>query len=302
LAARAERYLAAAHAARTREAYQRDWDAFEAWCARLGFLAWPAAPRTLELYLTHLAALGRKASTIRRARTAIGLAHGHAGLPRPDQHARIRALERGIGRVHGAREQGARPLLEHELAEVVRALGHSPREERDRALLLVGFAGAFRASELAGFNVDDVTFTPQGALLRVQRSKTDPLGKGQCTQVPYGAHADTCPGRALQAWLARVGRRSGPLFRRVQGNTVEPSRIHPRAVTRALQRAAARAGLPVHYSAHSLRVGLATSAYARGVSTREIQLQGRWQHPCSVERYIRLEHVPGRKNVAEGLL
>ena len=100
----------------------------------------------LAAHLTPLAELGRRPSPIRRARVAIGLAHPHAGVPRPDQNAGIRALERGIGRVHGSREEGAPPLLEHELARVVRVLGDSPREDRDRAMLLVGFQ-ARRASD-----------------------------------------------------------------------------------------------------------------------------------------------------------
>lgn len=183
----------------------------------------------------------------------------------------------------------------------MKRLGHAPRDIRDRALLLVGFAGAFRSSELAGLNVEDVRFIARGLELRLRRSKEDPLGKGALTRIPCGARADTCPVEALRAWIGRVGRPAGPLFRVVSGARIEHQRIHPRAVSRALQRAAERAGLTLHYSSHSLRVGLATSAYAQGATLREIQLQGRWQDPRSVQRYIQIEHVPGRKNVAEGL-
>ncbi len=302
LGAEAERYAEQAHAQATRKAYRADWAAFEHWCDLQRVQALPAPPRTLELYLTHLAGLGRKASTIRRARIAIGLAHGHADQARPDQNPRIRAVERGIGRVHGACEEGAVPLLEDQLAKVVAVLGHSPRDERDRAMLLVGFAGAFRASELAGLNVADVTFNAQGLLVDVRRRKEDQLGRGTRTELPFGSAEGTCPVRALETWLARVGRPAGPLFRVVAAAVIKHQRIHPRAVTRAVQRAVARAGLRGDYSAHSLRVGLATSAYAHGATRREIQLQGRWQDPRSVDRYIQMEHVPGRKNVAQGLL
>ena len=102
--------------------------------------------------------------------------------------------------------------------------------------------------------------------------------------------------------MERVGRPAGPLFRVIVGCSVEHERIHPKAVTRAVQRAVAKAGIEGEYSAHSLRVGLATSAYAHGATKREIQIQGRWQDPRSVDRYIQMEHVPGRKNVVEGLL
>ncbi len=187
LAAQAEHYVQEAHSGRTRKAYRSDWLAFETWCAANGALALPASPGTLELYLTHLAGLGRKASTIRRARIAIGLAHGHAGQARPDQNARIRTLERGIGRVHGAREEGAVPLLQDQLATVVAVLGCSLRDERDRAMLLLGFAGAFRASELAGLDVTDVTFNTHGLVIDVRHSKEDHLGLGKRTEIPFGS-------------------------------------------------------------------------------------------------------------------
>ena len=302
LQAQAERYVEHAHAVNTRRAYRSDWAAFEAWCTARQLTSLPASESTLELYLTHLAGLGRRASTIRRARIAIGLAHGHAGAARPDQHPRIRTLERGIGRTHGAREQGAAPMLERELAAVVKMLGHSPRDDRDRALLLLCFAGAFRRGELAGLNIEDVTFRADGLEVHLRRSKEDQLGKGACTLVPFGSSEATCPVRALSRWLERVERPAGPLFRAIYGNVVEHQRMSDRCVTRAVQRIAARAGLALRYSAHSLRSGLATSAYAHGATKHEIQLQGRWQDPRSVDRYIHMECVPGRKNVASGLL
>ena len=302
LGARADRYVEEAHARNTRRAYQGDWAAFERWCLAAGAVALPASTRTLELYLTYLAELGRRPSTIRRARIAIGLAHGHAGLPRPDQHARVRTLERGIARVHGAREEGAPPLLEHELARAVRALRDSPRDDRDRAMLLIGFAGAFRSSDLAALRIEHVTFDAEGVVLLLSRSKEDQLGRGALTRIPFGQHEETCPVDALKRWIARVGRPAGPLFRVIRGAIIEHHRVSTRAVDRALKRAVARAGLDGGYSSHSLRVGLATSAYAHGATPREIQLHGRWLDPRSVHRYIQLEHVHDRRNVAEGLL
>lgn len=298
----AERYVQEAHAKRTREAYQADWSAFEAWCQSQALDALPASVHTLELYLTRLAKCGRKASTIRRARVSIGLAHAYADVARPDRHPRIRTLERGIGRVHGVHEEGAPPLLDEQLALVVRTLGRSPRDDRDRALLLLGFAAAMRRSELSGLDIPDVTFTETGLELRVRRSKEDQLGRGAVTQVPLGSHPDTCPVRALKLWLGRVGRPAGPLFRVIRGTIIEHERMHPKAATRAVQRAVARAGLAPVYSSHSLRAGLATSAYAHGATEREIQLQGRWRDARSLHRYIQIERVPGRKNVADGLL
>jgi len=302
LATAAAHYVEQAHADNTRRAYQGDWRAFETWCSVHSLQALPASSQTLELYLTHLARRGLKASTIRRARIAIGLAHGHADEARPDKHARIRALERGIGRVHGAREEGAVPLLDHQIEKVVAVLGRSPHDERDRALILLGFAGGFRASELAGLQMEDLTFGGSGLFVDVRRSKADQLALGVRTEIRLGKTAATCPVRALETWIARVGRPSGPLFRVVRGTIIEHERIHPRAVTRAVQRAVVKAKLERDYSAHSLRSGMATSAHARGATRQEIQQQGRWKALLSVDRYIHEDLAAARPNIAAGLL
>lgn len=302
LAARAQRFEDNAHAQRTRDSYQADWDAFESWCAAQGRAALPASVETLRLYLTQLADRGLKVSTIRHARKSIGLAHGHAGVPRPDRDARIRALERGMGRELGTREEGVDALLEHELARAVGTLRDSPRDDRDRAVLLIGFAGAFRAGELAGLDLDSYQPTPAGVRIFVRRSKDDPLGRGAHVDIPRGTSPDTCPVEALRIWVGRVGRPSGPLFRVVYGAQIEPQRMSARAVARAVQRLTERAGIEGRFGAHSLRSGLATSASARGCTTREIAVHGRWRDERSVGRYIQEARITNRRNVAEGLL
>ncbi|MDB4991743.1 MAG: integrase family protein [Myxococcaceae bacterium] len=299
---RASHYEKNAHTDGTRKSYQRDWDAFERWCAQAGHVAMPAGWETLRLYLTHLAELGRRPSTIRHARKSIGLAHAHAGAPRPDRDERIRTLERGIACELGSREVGVVPLLEHELARAVATLRHSPRDDRDRALILLGFSGAFRAADLAGLTMDSVKFTPEGMRIFLARSKEDRIGEGSHTDIPRGAQEETCPVKAMRSWLARVGRPSGPLFRVVHGAQIEHQRISTRAVARAVQRVTERAGLQGHYAAHSLRSGLATSAHAHGHADREIQAHGRWKDRRSLDRYIDVERIAGRRNVAEGLL
>jgi site-specific recombinase XerD len=302
LDARVSQYVLGAQASRTRAAYRTDWLNFERWCADAGETALPASSRTLARYLTHLAALGRKTSTIRRARVAIGVAHGLAGEARPDRDPRIRALERGIGRAHGVREEGPDPLVVEHLAKLIATAGKSARDCRDRAMLLLGFAGAYRASDLATINIENLSFNGRGMTVLLTRSKEDQLARGAQTEIPYGANAALCPVTAVREWLSRVGRPQGPLFRVVAGTVIEPHRIHPRAVTRAVQRFASRADLSGHFSAHSLRSGFATSAYARGASGLEIQDHGRWKDPRSLERYIHVRHVSDRRNVAARVL
>lgn len=286
----------------TRTAYEGDMRAFTKWCAARGWSALPASEATLARYLTDLAVRGRKASTIRRARIAIGLEHADKKLPRPDQTEGIRKLEHGIGRVHGTREVGPDPLLHDQLRTVTSTLGHSVRGVRDRALILVGFGGAFRASVLAAMQIEHLTFTPQGVDIFVPRSKEDQLGRGRTAEVPCGSDALTCPVRALRDWLALLGRARGPLFATVRGSKIEQRAMHPRAAARAVQRATAAAGLQGHYAAHSLRSGLATSADALGHTASAIRAHGGWLDTRSVYRYIRPERVPDRTNVAAGLL
>jgi site-specific recombinase XerD len=297
-----EHYLQAAHADQTRKAYASDWSLFERWCAKHGERPLPASPNTLARYLTQLAKNGRKASTIRRARIAIGLAHGRADFARPDRHERIRALERGIGRTHGTAEQGARPILVVELDRMVAGLGTSIRDARDRALLLLGFAGAMRSSELAALDVEDIIMHADGMRVRLRRSKEDPLRRGCTIDIPRAESARLCAVAAVACWTRLLDETTGPLFRLCRGSSIESHRIAARVVSRVVQRAASRAGLDGEYSSHSLRSGLATSAFANGASDRDIQVHGRWKARESLDRYIHPENVPNRRNVVVGLL
>jgi len=177
-----------------------------------------------------------------------------------------------------------------------------PHDDRDRAVILLGFAGAFRASELVGLNMEQLRFSAQGLRIFVERSKEDQTGKGAFVDVPCGNNPVTCAVRAVSTWIGRVGRPWGPLFRVVRGTVIEHERMHSGAVSRAVQRLAARAGLVGDYSAHSLRVGLATSAYMAGHSAASIQRHGRWLDRRSVDRYIRLAPIYEAENPATGLL
>jgi site-specific recombinase XerD len=294
-------YVREARAKSTRLAYSKDWRSFEHWCEAQGERALPASSLTLSRYLAHLAQAGRKASTIRRARISISVLHGYWGAPRPDRDDCVRTLERGIGRTHGNHEENAAPLLVGELERVLDALEQSPEGERDRALLLLGFAGAYRASELVGLDVSDLEFCGSRLLVHLRRSKEDQLGHGATTELTTANNPALCPVGAMRNWLKRVGRSSGVVFYNIDGRHAG-QRIGERTVTRIVQRAAARAGLVGEYSAHSLRAGFATSAFAAGASDRAIQLHGRWKDRRSLDRYIHVRAVPQQRNVISRLL
>lgn len=299
---RVHAYTEAAHSNNTRRAYRSDWAAFAAWCAEQGEASMPTSSSTLARYLAFLADSGKKASTVRRARVAVGLAHGWAGAARPDRDVTIRTVERGIARTHGAREEGAQALLASDLPALVKAFRGGPHDDRDRAVILLGFAGAFRASELVGLNVEQLEFNGEGLRVFVTRSKEDQAGKGAYVDVPRGESRSTCPVRAVSTWLGRVGRNVGPLFRVVRGTVIEHERMHVGAVSRALQRACARVGLEGDYASHSLRRGLVTSARKAGAPLEAIQRHGRWKNRRSLARYLDLEHLYAAANPALGLL
>jgi integrase len=263
---------------------------FERWCSEQGVSPLPASSETLARYLGHLADTGRKASTIRRARISICVIHSEHGFGRPDADEQVRVLERKIARSDSAAEQGAPPLLLPDLERMMHALGNTRRDERDRALLLLGFAGAFRSCELVALDPHHLMRTGYG--LRVQV----PLGgREQHVEIRRSRNALLCAVTAVERWLNRLCSVDGAVFRTVCGERVTSERLAPRAVSRAVQRAAARAQLSTEYSSSSLRSGLAASARAQGRSVRDIQVHGRWKDARSVQRYVQAAAVGGRR-------
>ncbi len=176
----------------------------------------------------------------------------------------------GLLRVHGRPQHKAAALTLAMLRQLVATCDDSPRGRRDRALLLIGFAGALRRSELVALRVEDVALVASGLRVRIRRGKTDAAGEGAEIGLPRGRHAETCPVRALEAWQAVAQRKAGPLFRRVgAGGGIGDTALHPDAVRRILAHRVALAGLDVdgfeRLSAHALRVGFITAAYDKGV-------------------------------------
>jgi integrase len=160
---------------------------------------------------------------------------------------------------------------------------------RDRALLLVGFAGGFRRSELVSFDIDDISETANGLVIRVRRSKTDPEAKGATVALPCGSTAATCPVRSYRAWIAAAGIASGPAFRSVDRHgRIGQGRMNAGSVARLIQRAAEAAGLdPARYAGHSLRAGFATQAFLNGAAEVSILRQTRHNSLHTLRKYIR---------------
>ena len=160
---------------------------------------------------------------------------------------------------------------------------------RDRALVLLGFAGAFRRSELVALDVDDCGFEKNGLTVTLRRPKTDQDGVGRKIGIPYGSNPETCPVPTIQAWIDTVGISAGPLFRSINRHgRIQAGRLSPVDVTRIVKKLATRAGLdPAKYADHSLRAGHATSAAIAGASERSIMNQTGHRSVQMVRRYIR---------------
>jgi site-specific recombinase XerD len=270
-------YATASKAPNTIRAYRRDLRDFEDFCSEAGLAPLPASSETVALYLASLAEAGAKASTIERRVAAISQAHQLAGhVPSPTQDWMVRATMSGIRRTIGTAPAKKAAAVTAELRRFVDVCpADTLAGRRDRAVLLLGFAGAFRRSELVSLDVDDLEETTDGLRLQLRRSKTDPEAAGTEKGIPFGAHPETCPVRAVRAWLAAADIEQGALFRPVnRHDQLQPGRLTDQSVALIVKRAALRAGLDAsRYAGHSLRSGLATSAADGGAPERAIARQ-----------------------------
>jgi len=289
--AKSQAYQDAADAPATLRAYASDLANYKAWCEKHGFLPMPAAPEVVGAYLA-AAGEGYALPTLRRRVAAIARACGVAGQPLDTKHPAIRETLRGIARKHGVPARRAAALTTAEVKKLARACGTDLAGARDRALFLVGFAGALRRSELVALDVAHVTWKADGMKLLIERSKTDAEGEGAEIAVPRGRSPETCPVTALEQWLTVAGITAGPLFRKVnRGGVVETARLVPDAVRQILIKRAARAGLqgtlaePV--SPHGLRAGFVTTAYRNGVPDEEIMGHTRHRSLTTMRSYVR---------------
>ncbi len=289
LTEQARQYIQDSKAKNTRRAYRADWADFNLWCNEHGRIALPATPDTVALYLT-ACAQGLKPSTIQRRLASISEAHKAAGHESPTSSPVVRAVWQGIRREKGVATVGKSPTL---TADVRKMIEHLPDGKllsaRDRALLLIGYAGAMRRSELVALDVEDVVQTEEGLVVTIQRSKTDQVGAGRKVGIPYGSDPLTCPVRALAKWKAASRVTDGALFRAVDrhGN-VSVERLSDQTVARVVKRSIQAAGKDAaSFAGHSLRAGLATQAAMSGVSERAIQDQTGHKSLPILRRYIR---------------
>lgn len=268
-------FALAAHAPATRRAYAaalRDW---ETWSTRHARQYLPAHEHDIAEYLAATARTGIAVSTLMQRVAALAYAHRLAGLPSPTDASSVRAVVAGIRRELSVRPDRKAPATVDALSDMVAQVPEDTLPgRRDRALLLFGFAGAFRRSELVAIDVEDLEETDQGVLVHVRRSKTDQEGLGREVGILRGT-TRLCPVQALQDWLRTASIEAGPVFRPISAaGVLGPSRLTGGTVARIVKRYAEAAGLdPDRFSGHSLRSGFATAALERGADLGAVARQ-----------------------------
>jgi integrase len=289
--AKSQAYQDAADAPSTLKAYATDLANYTAWCVANGLDAMPASPQVVGAYLA-AAGEGYAVPTLRRRVAAIARACGVAGHPLDTKHPAIRETMRGIARKHGSRSRRAAALTTPEIRKLCRSCSVDLAGVRDRALILLAFAGALRRSELVALDVAHVGWTDDGLKILIERSKTDERGEGAELAISSGRAEETCPVSALRFWLEHAGISTGPLFRRIsRSGTIGPNRLSADAVRQILLKRANQAGIkgtlaePV--SPHGLRAGFVTTAYRNGVPDEEIMGHTRHRSLATMRSYVR---------------
>jgi integrase len=294
LETRLEGFRGMALAPNTLRGYQTDWTDFAAWCEEQGRDCLPAATTTVSLYFADRSEHLTAASLTRRI-AAISKRHAQAGFLSPTKQPEFREVMAGIRKSKKDRPQTVKAaLLNSELIEILGEIEANDdldrlQAARDRALLIIGFAGALRRSELVNLDVEDIVKTRDGIILTLRWSKTDQQGQGTELAIPKGRKPATCPVTILETWLTRAKIKHGPVFRKVRQNgVVENSRLSDRSVALILKRCVGHAGFaPEEFSGHSLRAGFATSAASAGANERDIMQHTRHKSEQMVRRYIR---------------
>lgn len=280
--------LDARQASNTRRTYKSAWRRFDAWCQARGACSLPAKPATVALYLTSRASQCAS-STLTVAASAIADRHNSTGHDNPCGYPLVKGVLAGARRKYGRPPNKKRPAGLVELTRLLDVVREGLGGVRDRAVVLVGFAGALRRSELAALRVEHLEFVSEGVIVTLPGSKTDQNNTGVQLGIPRGRAAKLDPVGALVEWLTLADIEEGPVFRAVDrwGNLGEKA-ITRRSIALIIQALAGRAGYTAaDFGGHSLRAGLATAAAAAGVETTEILSQTRHRSIMTLKGYIR---------------
>jgi len=259
----------------TLRAYQSDFRDFSLFCSKNGFSSMPTQPKIIALYITHLSKLS-KFSTLKRRIASISVLHKLKGHYLDTKHPIIMENLHGIKRSLGSRQKSKKPILINDLKLIIKAI--DKEKIRDKALILIGFSGGFRRSELVNIDYDDVEFVTEGVKILIKRSKTDQSGEGSIKAIPYFDNQEFCPVIALKNHIEEK-------FSNINEGKVFD--ISDKSVALIIKRYAEKAGLEsAKYAGHSLRSGFATTAAEFGAEERNIMAMTGHKTTQMVRRYI----------------
>jgi len=264
----------------TLRAYKADYNDFAIFCSKNNFQSMPTQPKIMSLYLTHLSKTS-KYSTLKRRLASISVLHKMKGHYIDTKHPIIMENLMGIKRTIGTNQKSKKPILINDLKALINAIDHSSEKEirktRDKALILIGFSGGFRRSELVDIEYADIEFVAEGVKIFVKRSKTDQSGEGMTKAIPYFDSENYCPVKALNKWIEKADLKDGKIFD-----------ISDKSVALIIKKFANYAGLDAHrYAGHSLRSGFATSTAESGAEERNIMAMTGHKSTEMVRRYIK---------------
>ena len=259
----------------TLRAYQSDFRDFSMFCERNGFTSLPSQPKIIALYITHLSK-SSKFSTLKRRIASISVLHKLKGHYLDTKHPIIMENLLGIKRTLGSRQKAKKPILINDLKLIIKVINED--KIRDKALILIGFAGGFRRSELVNIENEDVEFVEEGVKILIKRSKTDQSGEGVIKAIPYFEKSEFCPVIALKNYIK---------FKFTETEEGKVFEISDKSVALIIKRYAEKAGLnSSHYAGHSLRSGFATTAAEFGAEERNIMAMTGHKTTQMVRRYI----------------
>ena len=288
--------LKSSKANNTLRAYKSDFRDFGAFCAKHGLSSLPSEPKIIALYLTHLSKYS-KISTIRRRLVSISMVHKLKGHYIDIKHPIITENLLGIKRVKGSNQIGKKPLLISHLKSIINVINEQQNEEikkfRDRSIILIGFGGGFRRTELISIDYEDLEFVPEGLKITIRRSKTDQFGEGMIKGLPYFPNEIYCPVTSLKKWLEISKIKSGPIFRRFsKGSLLTENRLTDQSVVLLMKKYLDLAGIEnKNFAGHSLRAGFATVAAESGADERSIMAMTGHKTTQMVRRYIREANI-----------
>ena len=270
--------LKSSKAPNTLRAYKADYKNFASFCIKNGFKPMPSEPKIISLYLTFLSK-SSKFSTLKRRLASISVIHRLSGHYIDTKHPMITENLLGIKRIKGSYQKAKKPILINDLKLIINAIDKDKNEKnkvKNRALILMGFAGGFRRSELVAIHYEDVDFVPEGVKIFVKRSKTDQSGEGMTKGIPYFSNPNYCPVISLKSWIEKSEIKSGKIFDMSDKN-----------VALTVKKYTAIVGLDSNkYSGHSLRSGFATSTAELGAEERSIMAMTGHKTSQMVRRYI----------------